>query len=140
MVVFNGQITLAEADKKQSSLLNTIFGFNSRARLIANVYKKKKKKTYKSINALHKGLENFDLMLFVSRIFLLKFPLGIEILTPRQMLQRLPIALAQIKAGNSSGILLNQIMQFVYSFHQAEEIIKEVDKNITDRHIINIMH
>ena len=140
MVVFNGQITLAEADKKQSSLLNTIFGFNSRARLIANVYKKKKKKTYKSINALHEGLENFDLMLFVSRIFLLKFHLGIEILTPRQMLQRLPIALAQIKAGNSSGILLNQIMQFVYSFHQAEEIIKEVDKNITDRHIINIMH
>ena len=56
------------------------------------------------------------------------------------MLQRLPIALVQIKAGNTSGILLNQIMQFVYSFHQAEEIIKEVDKDITHMHIINIMH
>ena len=56
------------------------------------------------------------------------------------MLQRLSIALVQIKTGNTSGILLNQIMQFVYSFHQAEEIIKEVDKDITHMHIINIMH
>ena len=38
MIVLNGQITLAEADKKQSCLLNTILGFNSRARLIAKVY------------------------------------------------------------------------------------------------------
>ena len=32
---------------------------------------------------------------------------GIKILTPKQMLQRLPIALAQVKAGNNSGSLLN---------------------------------
>ena len=34
---------------------------------------------------------------------------GLKILTPRQMLQRLPIALAQVKAGNNSGDLLNEI-------------------------------
>ena len=34
---------------------------------------------------------------------------GLKILTPRQMLQRLPIALAQVKAGNNSGYLLNEI-------------------------------
>ena len=33
----------------------------------------------------------------------------LEILTPKQMLQRLPIALAQVKAGNNSGNLLNEI-------------------------------
>ena len=34
---------------------------------------------------------------------------GLKILTPKQMLQRLPIALAQVKAGNNSQSLLNKI-------------------------------
>ena len=34
---------------------------------------------------------------------------GLKILTPKQMLQRLPIALAQVKAGNNSENLLNEI-------------------------------
>ena len=40
---------------------------------------------------------------------------GIKILTPRQMLQRLPIASAQVKAGNNSENLLNEITKFVNS-------------------------
>ena len=40
---------------------------------------------------------------------------GLEILTPNQMLKRLPIALAQIKSGNNSESLLNEIRQIVYS-------------------------
>ena len=44
---------------------------------------------------------------------------GIEILTPKKMLQRLPIALAQVKTGNNSENLLNEIRQIVYSLcHQ----------------------
>ena len=43
---------------------------------------------------------------------------GLKILTPKQMLQRLPIALAQIKAGNNSESLLNEIRQIVYSLYQ----------------------
>ena len=39
---------------------------------------------------------------------------GIKILTPNQMLKRLPIALAQIKAGNNSEILLNEIRQIAF--------------------------
>ena len=46
----------------------------------------------------------------------------LKILTPKQMLQRLPIALAQIKVGNDSEILLNSIRQFVYSLYQSKEI------------------
>ena len=43
---------------------------------------------------------------------------GLKIVTPKQMLQRLPIALAQIKAGNSPESLLNEIRQTVYSLYQ----------------------
>ena len=46
------------------------------------------------------------------------------------MLQTLPIALAQIKAGNNSESLLNEIRQIVYSFYQAKEIAKKVYNNI----------
>ena len=42
----------------------------------------------------------------------------LKILTPKQMLQRLPIALAQVKAGNNSESLLNEIRQIVYSLYQ----------------------
>ena len=40
---------------------------------------------------------------------------GLKILTRKQMLQRLPISLAQIKAGNNSQSLLNEVRQIVYS-------------------------
>ena len=55
---------------------------------------------------------------------------GLKILTPKQMLQRLPISLAQIKAGNNSQSLLNEIRQIVYSFYQSKEITKKVYNNI----------
>ena len=54
----------------------------------------------------------------------------LKILTPKQMLQRLPIALAQVKAGNNSENLLNEIRQIVYSLYQAKEITKKVYNNI----------
>ena len=43
------------------------------------------------------------------RIYKSKQGTGLKILTPKQMLQRLPIALTQIKAGNNSQSLLNEI-------------------------------
>ena len=51
---------------------------------------------------------------------------GPKILTPKQMLQRLPIALAQVKAGNNSESFLNEIRQIVYSLYQSKEITKKV--------------
>ena len=42
---------------------------------------------------------------------------GLKILTPKQMLQRLPITLAQVKAGNNPKNLLNEIRQIVYSLY-----------------------
>ena len=55
---------------------------------------------------------------------------GLKILTPKQMLQRLPIAFAQVKAGNNSESLLNEIRQIVYSLYQSKEITKKVYNNI----------
>ena len=51
---------------------------------------------------------------------------GLKILTPKQMLQRLPIALAQVKGGNNSESLLNEIRQIVYSLYQSKQITKKV--------------
>ena len=50
---------------------------------------------------------------------------GLKILTPKQLLQRLPIALAQLKAGNNSESLLNEIMQIVYSLYQSKTSLKK---------------
>ena len=55
---------------------------------------------------------------------------GLKILTPKQMLQRLPIALEQIKAGNNSESWINEIRQIVYSLYQSKEIIQKVYNNI----------
>ena len=54
----------------------------------------------------------------------------IKILTPNQMLQRLPIALAQVKAGNTSENLLNEIRQIIYFLYFTIEITKKVYNNI----------
>ena len=54
----------------------------------------------------------------------------LKILTPNQMLKRLPIALAQVKAGNNSESLLNEIRQIVYSLYRSKEITKKVCNNI----------
>ena len=51
---------------------------------------------------------------------------GLKILIPKQMLQRLPIALAQVKAGNNSENLLNKIREIIYSLYQSKEITKKV--------------
>ena len=54
----------------------------------------------------------------------------LKILTHKQMLQRLPIALAQVKAGNNSESLFNEIRQIVYSLYQSKQITKKVCNNI----------
>ena len=55
---------------------------------------------------------------------------GLKILTPKQMLQKLPIGLAQVKADNNSESLLNEIRQIVYSLYQSKQTTKKVYNNI----------
>ena len=54
----------------------------------------------------------------------------LKLITPKQMLKRLPIALAQVKAGNNSENLLNEIRQIVYSLYQSKEITRKVYNNL----------
>ena len=97
---------------------------------------KNKKKTLANINILLndrnnviKFIENYSSMILEAKR-LAKQGTGLKILTPKQMLQRLPIALAQIKAGNVSKTLLNEIRQIVYSLYQPKKITKKVYSNI----------
>ena len=54
----------------------------------------------------------------------------LKILTPQKMLQRILIALAQVKAGNNSKNVSNEIEQVVYSLNQSKEITEKVYNNI----------
>ena len=55
---------------------------------------------------------------------------NLKILSPKQMLQKLQIALALVKASNTSENLLNEIRQIIYSLYQAKVITKKVYNNI----------
>ena len=54
-----------------------------------------------------------------------KYGTGLKILTPKQMLQRLPIALAQLKVGKNSENLLNEIRQIYYSLYLSKKLLKK---------------
>ena len=47
---------------------------------------------------------------------------GLKILTPSQMLSRLPISLAQLNAGNNSEKLKNEIRQLLYSLYRSKNL------------------
>ena len=68
----------------------------------------------------------------------LRYHTQLKILTPKQIFQRLPIALAKVKAGNTSENLLNQTRQFIYSLYRAKEITKWVSNNIMN--LINVSY
>ena len=55
---------------------------------------------------------------------------GLKILTPNQMLSRLPITLAQLKAGNNSDKLKNETRQLLYSFYRSKNMTKQVYNNL----------
>ena len=112
---------MEEADKYQKDLLVEIMNF---------------KKNTKQRSLEKKGREKI-LDAFESKIFLIKSKgflnfnrSKLKILTPKQMLQRLPIAVAQGKTGNNSESSLNQIRKIVYYLYQSKQITKKVYNNI----------
>ena len=86
------------------------------------------KKTFDSVIAIFEGWES-TFNAFRNGIFPIKENKngkGLKILTPKQILQRLPIALAQVKAGNTSENLLNAIKEIMYFLYREKEITKKV--------------
>ena len=57
---------------------------------------------------------------------------GLKILTPQQMLSRVPISLAQLKAGNNSKKLKNEIRQLLYSLYRSRKLSKTIYKHLMD--------
>ena len=57
---------------------------------------------------------------------------GLKILTPNQMLSRLPISLTQLKAGNNSEKLKNEIRQLLYSLYRSKKLTKQLYKSLID--------
>ena len=57
---------------------------------------------------------------------------GLKILTQNQMLLRLLISLAQLKAGNNSEKLKNEIRQLLYSLYRSKQLTKQLYKSLID--------
>ena len=57
---------------------------------------------------------------------------GLKIITLNQMLSRLPISLAQLKAGNNSEKLKNKIRQLLYSLYRSKKLTMQLYKSLID--------
>ena len=55
---------------------------------------------------------------------------GLKILNPQQVLSKLPISLAQLKAGNNSGKRKNEIRQLLYSLYRSKKLSKTIYKHL----------
>ena len=136
--IYNGKITLEEADEDQSDLADKINEFTKKIRPKTDKKKQKREIVKENLYNFFKARE-MVLNGFKSKIFLTKSTgtglsttdnSKLKILTSKQMLQRLPIALAQVKASNNSENLLNEIWKIIYSLYQAKEITKKVYNNL----------
>ena len=127
-----GKISLEKAKEQQKNYynyLNTIRRGNKNA---------SQKRTLENINILFNARDNAikliedysSMTLGAKKLARGQEGTGLKILTPNQMLKRLPIALAQIKAGNNSECLLKEIRQIAYSLYLSKEITKNVYNNI----------
>ena len=74
---------------------------------------------YKARNEVIKFYDDYSLMMYEAKYRATKGT-GHKILTPKQMLQRLPIALAQVKADSTSENLLNEIRKIIYFLYRAK--------------------
>ena len=128
-----GEITLEEAKNYQKNYLDylkTIRKGNKNVKqreILANL-----NMFYNAREETIKFIEDYDSMILEAKRLAKEDQggKGLKILTPNQMLQRLPIVFAQLKAGNNSESILNEIRQIVYSLYRSKEISKKVYNNI----------
>ena len=129
----NNQIKFSEVKNKQNEFLNKLSNIKIGKKTI------EQKETINNLEKFYKSREEV-INFFRDYIEMLSDAnydskqnetkgKGLKILTPKQMLQRLPIALAQVKAGNNSESLLNEIRQIVYYLYQLKQITKKVYNN-----------
>ena len=131
--IINNVTSLKAANLEQANLMAHFHDFTKNTKPQNSEKKKLKSDVLNSVGALAKGREvvfNAFRSGIFHRLEESQEGEGLKILTPNQMLKRLPIALAQVKAGNNSESLLNEIRQIVYSLYRSKEITKKVYNNI----------
>ena len=101
--ICTGKINIDEAEKEWNNLLENMVKFNTKFKPKTKGGEDKKTDTFDSVNALYEGWQ-LTLNAFKRGIFLIKEKpeKGLKILTLKPVLERLPIALSQVKAGNTS--------------------------------------
>ena len=135
--IYEGKITYKEADEYQTDLLTEILNFRKNSKPKSQEKKQEKeivlKNLYNFFEGRHKTLDAFERKIFLTKSkgagILNPDHSKLKVLRPKQMLQRLPIALAQVKAGNNSESWLNEIRQIVYFLYQAKQITRKVYSN-----------
>ena len=85
---------------------------------------------FKYIKIHGKGISSMPARIARGRIAKVSNQPNLKILSSKQMLQRLPIALSQVKLGNKSENVLNEIRQIIYSLYRAKEVTKKVYNDI----------
>ena len=130
----NNVISMTTANTEQANLLSHIEDFIKKTKPRDLILKKLEENVLTSVLSLLKGREMvykaFESGIFQKLEESQQEGERLKILTPSQMLKRLPIAHAQVKAGNNSESLLNEIRQTVYSLYRSKEITKKVYNNI----------
>ena len=125
---------MTTANTGQANLLSHIEDFIKKTKPLDLILKKLEENVLTSVLSLLKGREMvykaFESGIFQKLEESQQEGERLKILTPSQMLKRLPIALAQVKAGNNSESVLNEIRQTVYSLYRSKEITKKVYNNI----------
>ena len=113
------------SDEKNKSVVESI---NEKLTKLKNIVKNVPK------DEVSKFEENEKIIDIIENILELnnekKQGLGLKILTPNQMLSRLPITLAQLKAGNNSEKLKNEIRQLLYSLYRSKKLTKQLYKSL----------
>ena len=128
----NGEITLEEAKNYQKNYLDYLKTIRKGNKSV------EQRETLANLNMFYnareeaiKFIEDYGSMILKAKKQAKEQEgTGLKILTPNQMLKKLPIALALIKAGNNSKSFLNEIRQIVYSSYRSKEITKKVYNNI----------
>ena len=139
--IYSDKINIDEAELNQTNLLENMVKFNNKSKPKAkegkdkrtkyfwwHKCKKKKKKEQKSTSTYVTLWHPLDWVRVARianvshrKVFDCMWP---KVLIPKQMLQRLPIARAQLKAGNISKNLLNEIRQIIYFLYWVKEIAR----------------
>ena len=95
---------------------------------------------FKGRNNAIKFVDDYGLMILEAKGKAAEEPTkgkGLNVVTLKQMLQRLPIALAHVKAGNTSENLLDEIRQMIYSLHLSKKKKKKKKKSIKKHNELN---